>query len=199
MSITPQNYLKLITSEHNQKPNYVAFISALIQATVDQQNNMQGFPALFDVDTAVGDQLDKIGVWVGVSRILNQTVNGISILPDNSYRILIKLFIAMNHWDGTVPGIYSIWDTIFSPEGYKIIVQDNQDMTMFVVFLNPPSDTLILAILTQGYFLLRSAGVMILGYFQPSLGGVPIFGFSSFENSLIAGFGHGAWLQRITV
>lgn len=135
---TADTYLKLVTSEHNQKPNFMAMLAMFVQAQVDQQAQLVNFPALFDVDMAVGDQLDKIGQWVGVSRNLNQTILGVSMLPDATYRILIKLFIAMNTWDGTVPGIYTIWDNILAADYGDILVMDGQDMTMFMVLLEPP-------------------------------------------------------------
>lgn len=189
------DYLALVTSEHKQKPNFIAMLTVFLQAQVDQQNQMAKFPYLFDVDLAAGDQLDKIGQWVGVSRDLKQSVLGISILPDASYRILLKLFIAMNTWDGTVPGMYTIWNTILEPSVGPILVQDNQDMTMTIIFLVPPTSLLILAILTQGYFLMRPAGVLIDGFFIPSVPypGTPLFGFD-LESSLIAGFDVGAWI-----
>lgn len=126
------------------------------------------------------------------------SVEQIISLNDTQFRTLIKLFIAMNAWDGTVPDMYTIWDTVFAAEGLKILVQDNQDMTMTVVFLNPPIDIVVLAILTQGFFLLRPAGVMITGFFEPSFptSQVPIFGFDV-ESAVIAGFDVGAWMIEI--
>lgn len=176
----------------------MAFVAAICQASVDQQNQLLALPDKFNIDIAVGDQLDKIGAWAGVSRNLTQEVMGISVLPDASYRVLIKLFIAQNQWDGTVPGIYSIWNTLFGSLGYQILIGDFQDMTMAVLFVNPPADLLILAILTQGYFLLRPAGVLIIGYFEPSIPGSPIFGFDV-ESSTISGFDVGAWAVPVVV
>jgi Protein of unknown function (DUF2612) len=198
VSLTPSTYQALVTSEHNLRPNFMAWIAALVQPFVDEQNVLTSFPIIFDIDVAVGDQLDKIGQWVGVSRNLPIEIMGISTLPDASYRILLKLFIAMNQWDGTVPGIYTVWNTVFAAEGYQILVDDGQDMTMFVVFLNPPTDVVILAILTEGYFLLRPAGVRISGYFEPSVPSIPLFGFD-IEDSMVSGFDVGAFVVPIVV
>jgi len=393
---SPSTYLSLITSEHRDKPLFMALIAALVQGSVDQQYVLSTFSSLFDLDLAVGDQLDKLGAWIGVSRnleaalsvttyptstqlavdtftranedplnIANWTTvplltalqilsdlcvpsvgsniecaeyysgvslpadqyaeitvpfvavaepplivfarstftlgsvagyevvieqpssgvyitslvlvaagtetilasydgvinpgdvirlactgdaifvqkNGITImsvvdttaasgaagvdlesngsvtavgisrfacgsytpvvesvtsLDDEQYRVLLKLFVAMNAWNGTIPGIYSIWNSVFAAEGFKILVQDDEDMTMVVVFLNPPTDIVILAILTQGYFLLRPAGVQINGFYQPSLpfSAFPIFGFDA-ENATVSGFDVGAWMVPI--
>ncbi len=102
-------YTKLVTSEHSSKPNFMAFVAALVQTFVDQQKLLASFSALFDVDLAVGDQLDKIGAWAGVSRNLSKVIGGVTVLDDATYRVLIKFNIAMNIWDGTVPGIYTVW------------------------------------------------------------------------------------------
>jgi len=185
-------YLAVLTSEHNQKPNFVAMVSLFCQASVDQQNLLETFSTLFDVDFAVGDQLDKIGERVGVSRHLNRMVLGVDTLDDPTYRVLIKLFIAENTWDGTVPGIYNIWNAILASTYGPILVDDFQDMTMAIVLMVPPVGLLILAILTNGYFLMRPAGVGIIGFFTPSVPGDPVFGFDA-ENASISGFDVGAW------
>jgi hypothetical protein len=193
MASTIQNYLAVLTSEHNQKPNFVAFVSAICQPSVDAQNLLATFPVIFDLRYAVGDQLDKIGAWVGVSRNLNQMVLGVDTLDDNTYRVLIYLFIAMNTWDGTVPGIYNIWNSILASTYGPILVDDFQDMTMAIVLLVPPTSLLILAILIQGYFLMRPAGVGIIGFFEPSVPSTPVFGFDA-ETSTVSGFDVGAWV-----
>lgn len=153
------SYLSRITSEHRNQPLFTALVSVLAQASVDGQTVMNSFPQIFDVDIAVGDQLDIVGLWVGVSRNLSQTIHGVSTLDDESYRVLVKLFIAMNAWDGTVPGAYTILDTIFAPEGYQFQISDNQNMTMTVTLLNPPANLVLQALFAQGYFALRPAGV----------------------------------------
>src|SRR6266566_1182141 len=135
-------YTKLVTSEHSSKPNFMAFVAALVQTFVDQQKLLASFSALFDVDLAVGDQLDKIGAWAGVSRNLSKVIGGVTVLDDATYRVLIKFNIAMNIWDGTVPGIYTVWNANLKPYLGPIVVVDNQDMTMNVFILSNPGGVL---------------------------------------------------------
>lgn len=198
MSASASQYAALITSEHRPEPKFSAWVEANAQPFVDLQNQMQSLQWLLDLDKAAGDQLDKLGKWVGVSRKLSAAVNGVTVLDDASYRVLLKLFVAMNAWDGTVPGIYAVWETVFSQEQYQILVSDNLDMTMDVIFLNPPTDLLILAILTQGYFLLRPAGVKIDGYWEPSAPypQTPIMGLDV-EDASIKGLDEGALVEPI--
>jgi hypothetical protein len=194
--VTLDSYLALVTSEHNQRPKYMATLSLYLQPMVDLQNLLNSFAGLFDIDFAVGQQLDFIGQWVGASRQLKQTINGISVLDDNTYRILLKAVIALNHWDGTVPGAYAIWAIVFATEGYDILIQDNQDMSMFFVFVTATLSTIVLALIINGYFDLRPAGVLMRGYFMPSVPGTPVFGFG-IENDTVAGWGHGAWIAPL--
>lgn len=191
MSATPGTYTSLVTSEFQTSPNFLATVSALVQAFVDQQNLLAQFPALFTVTLAVGDQLDKIGAWVGVSRYLTQDIDGVSTLTDVEYRVLILLYIAANNWDGTVPGIYAIWNAILAPYLGPIIVVDNQDMTMGIYLLDIPSNLLLLGMLANGYFTLRPAGVGV-NIYTPSIPDTPFFGFDT-ETDVISGFDVGAF------
>ena len=61
--ITP--YTDLITSQHAVRPNYMATIAALVQPIADEVTLLKGIPAGFDLDAAVGEQLDFVGQWVG--------------------------------------------------------------------------------------------------------------------------------------
>lgn len=187
-----QDYLNRITSEHNQRPNFVALLSIFAQGQVDNQTILDSLIENFDLPTAVGQALDYIGTWVGLSR------NGLS---DTVYRILLQAQIALNHWNGNVPGMYTIWGTAFEGN-VSALVQDNQDMSMFVVFVHffdalaisdPTSWAIIVTLLLGGNFALRPAGVLLLGYYVPSVPGIPVFGFDA-ENSSVSGFDVGAWV-----
>ena len=178
-------YLDRITSEHRNKPKFVATLTALLSGVVDTIAALEAMPAAFDLDLAVGAQLDKIGEWVGITRDLNIPIagvyfafntlgvgwnqgvwqgpgdptGGLVVLPDAQYRTLLKAKIANNQWDGTIPGAYEVWDILFAGTGTGIDILDNQDMTMVITVTGPPLDALTAAIVTQGYLNLKPAGV----------------------------------------
>jgi len=77
MSADITDYLALITSEHNQKPNFVAVVSAFVQGFADETATISSIIGLYDLDTAVGSQLDTIGLWVGQSRDLLEPISGV--------------------------------------------------------------------------------------------------------------------------
>src|SRR5580704_14828215 len=75
MTALLQDYLSLIIPEHQGQPNYEATITATVQPFIDGQNLVESFPSLFDVDIAVGQQLDYTGQWIGRSRYLVTPLN----------------------------------------------------------------------------------------------------------------------------
>jgi hypothetical protein len=216
-------YLDLVTSEHSDKPKYMAMLEVFLQPVADILQVQETFPGLYDLDVAVGVQLDAVGLWVGQSRFLTTPLTGVYFsfddaelgfdlgtwlgpfdpttglvtLPDDTYRILLKAVIAANQWNGTIPQAYEIWNTLFQGT-LMIMIIDNQDMSMdYGVIPNGPLDAVTLALLTGGYLSLKPAGVRINNYFVPSEPGTPFFGFDAFTDA-IAGFDTGSWATPLT-
>lgn len=217
MSADISAYTGLITSEHADKPHFVAVISALVQGLADMTAVTNSMPALFDIDDAAGQQLDFVGQWVGQTRDLSIPLTGIYLtldtgpgldsgaligpfdptsglvsLPDTQYRTLLRARIANNQWDGTVPGAYTFMEAVF-PAGDTFFIQDNCDMTMNVgVAGSVPLDAITTALLTGGYLNIKPAGVRINEYVTPSIWGTPIFALDM-NNGLFSGLDQGAF------
>jgi hypothetical protein len=217
MTAVIDTYVALLPSEHADKPLFTSALKALVQGFVDELNAEIAIATGFDIDTAVGAQLDQIALWVGVNRFLSLPITGvyfsfdtagvgwdqgiwklatdpstgISALPDDSFRILIKSKIVANHWDGTTPGLMSIINYVFaSAVGTFIFVYDNQDMSMNVVITGVALSPVNYALLTQGHIVPTPAGVLV-NYITGS-GGSPLFGFDA-SSPYIAGFDTGTW------
>ena len=211
-------YCPLITSEHDDKQNYMAMIWDSTQPYSDIQIEMDSVPGYYDLDLAVGSQLDVIGQWVGVSRYISIPLTGVyfsfdviglgfdqgyiqgefdpstglTTLPDGPYRTLIRATIAANHWDGTLPSAYAIWGIVFSAADYSILIKDNQDMSMDLGIVGGAMDVVTTALFEGGYLALKPAGVRINNYYTSTVPNSPLFGFD-IENSLISGFDVGAF------
>ena len=130
--IGTEDYVKLLTSQYQMAENFKAWLRYNIEMGKDIMDVANSMNDQFDVDFALGDQLDIIGQIVGISRTLPfQPSDGSSpILDDETYIKLIKATIARNHWDGQLISIEEKWVSIFPDT--QIIVIDNQDMTLTV-------------------------------------------------------------------
>lgn len=216
-------YQTLITSEHSARPKFMALVTGVAQCFVDLQNLMASMPGLFDLDTAVGQQLDVVGEWVGIGRQLSVPLTGIYFsldtaglgfdqgtwlgpfdpttglvnLPDDAYRTLIRAKIAANTWDGTTEGAAAAYQKLFPGGSPEIVIFDHVDMSMSLAIIGPLPDAVTLALFTNGLLNLRPAGVEINGYFVPSVTSTPFFGFDC-ENTVISGFDVGCWPTDIS-
>ncbi|MDL2289084.1 DUF2612 domain-containing protein, partial [Oscillospiraceae bacterium OttesenSCG-928-F05] len=125
-------YLNRITSQHKIQPKYMAWLAALLDKLNDLAEVALQMDLAYDLDEAVGAQLDVIGELVGVSRLLTfEPQNAPSaLLSDDDYRLIIRARISLNQWDGSTAGIYQLWADIF-PEA-TIEVVDKQDMSMAI-------------------------------------------------------------------
>lgn len=65
-----RDYAGLITSEHSDKPKYRAMIEAVAGTFGANYDLLASMPDVFDLDNAVGSQLDAVGLWVGQSRLI---------------------------------------------------------------------------------------------------------------------------------
>lgn len=212
-----REYKNLVTSEHRDKILFMRALVTAIKPMVDIQTVIGTMLGLFDLDTAVGVQLDDVGEWVGISRFLKTPLTGVYFsfdtdglgfdqgtwqgrfdpdtgltrLADEDYRTLLRAKIANNQWDGTIPGAYAFMSPVFP--GDTFFIEDNCDMTMYVGVIGPvPLNAVTYALLTEGYLDVKPVGVRILGYLTPSVPATPLFGFDV-NNNTIAGFDSGSW------
>jgi hypothetical protein len=215
-----QPYINLITSKHIDKPLFIAMLSAIMQPFADLQVIMAGIPGLYDLDVAVGSQEDTTGLWIGANRNIAVPLTGVFfswdvaglgwgqgswtpninatelvVLSDAQFRTLLYATAAANQWDGTIPGAYTVWNTLFAGTGIGILIQDYGNMHMALALTGPVPDAVTLALFTNGYLNLKPAGVRIDSYYTPFLPDVPYFGWGV-ENANISGWDVGYWGYR---
>lgn len=177
-------FTDLITSEHINKPKFVATVGGLTQGFVDTLSQFNYYPTLFSVDDAVGAQLDVIGEWVGIARNIFLSVDAyfswdtsgvgwdqgiwwevgdaesvVTKLPDEEYRMMIKLKIACNTFDGTLPTALGIISDLVSADGCTVSATEGDMPVAFTITGTISSVTR--ALITGGYLPLKPAGVAI--------------------------------------
>lgn len=146
-------YLGKITpwQASDKKPKFNATVAAGVQPYVDQQAFVATLPAQFDIDLAIGAQLDVVGQWVGRSRFVSVPIpgaffsfdtdglgwdegywqgpydgaDGLSRLPDDLYRKLLYTKRAANSWDGTTDGAEAILRTYLTDPATQVFIDDD--------------------------------------------------------------------------
>jgi hypothetical protein len=179
------DYTQLLTSEHSTKPRFRAMVELVAGCFVDQQNLILSIPGVFDLDTAVGAQLDAVGLWIGLSRVIRtplpnvffsfdedgvgfdqgiwylpyEPTYGTSAFDDETYRLLLRVKIEANKYDGTLGSLVTVLQSIFLPA--VVTVTDNMDMTISVTVTGQPPSTLFKYLVQGGYMPIKPAGVSI--------------------------------------
>ena len=157
-------YRNLLIKQYHDKPNAVATIEALVEQSAADWVYPQVRDA-FDIDTAIGVQLDTLAKYVGLSRdyLESQT--------DTALRFLIKMKVIQNICDHSFKSVDLYNDIYF---GNTIEVEDNLDMTISYLFPFLIVDLMTQAVLTNS--LPRPLGVAIIlwGILNPN----GTFGFS---------------------
>ena len=158
--MTVDEYLALVPSQHADKPRFMATLRAFLEPLCAMQELATQMGNAYDVDTAVGEQLDVIGRWVGIARSAPGILDGFIFtwddtertgwdngiwegyaagayeLPDDLYRTQIKAKIIANRWDGSIPGAYEILENALSvPDAVRLVDNDGiGDMPMYFSF-----------------------------------------------------------------
>jgi hypothetical protein len=205
-------YTGLITSEH-QKTKFIAMLAAYL-AKLDMAELLESFDSEFDIETAIGAQLDILGELIGQGRMVNfEPSDGSGAkLSDYNYRFLLKGKIIRNMWNGTMESLIELLDFMFPSTtetrvyyntaclgvsqkktytkkiyNFEIAVVDNQDMTMSIYFKgNIPS--LYKELVENGYIIPKPQGVGINYTFINHI----IFGYD-YNSETVSGYDRGYW------
>jgi hypothetical protein len=196
-----------------------ATLSAVIAPLVNSGLTLESFPAIYDLDLAVGQQEDTTGLWVGVTRDITTPLtgvyfsldvaglgldqgslqgpldptSGVLVLPDADYRTLLYANVAANSWDGTIPGAYKVWNQVFAGTGTGLLIQDHGDMTMTLALTGVIPSALTIALFEGGYLQLKPAGVGIRNYITPFAPSVPPYFGLDAETSAVSGLDVGGF------
>lgn len=213
------DYTDLITSQHSSAPKFMALVEAITRPLAQTTELLKTAPTIFDVNSAFGQQLDYIGLWVGLSRRVSTPINaawfswntpglgwneanwkgpyepseGIVDLDDAAYNTMILNQIAANYWDGSVVAVQDL--TLTGLQGFDIwvAVVDNFDMSVDVYVAGNPSAALK-ALIERNVIPPKTAGVRIneVHYVER-----PLFAIGVEETIYLAGINRGI-LQSIT-
>lgn len=149
---TADDYMALITPWQAKaiKARFLATVRAGVQPYADAQALIASLPEAFDLDEAVGTQLDIVGQWIGRSRNVPTPIpntlfswgvqnlgwgqgywkgpydssQGISQLPDPDYRRLLYAKVQANSWDGTSTDALAILRSYYTDPATLVFIND---------------------------------------------------------------------------
>ena len=217
MAIEKEDYTALITSQYQNSTKFLAWLSYLFQTMQDNATLLEGMDNDFDLDNAVGPQLDVVGEIVGLKRRLSVPVYqsevgftwddedlgwnvGIWVdgqtdtlldLPDDVYRQAIKIKIAANSWDGSISHAYSIFQALFTDDSITVAIQNNLNMTMDFIMMGESSLLAMETLFTREYISFRPAGVDCTYHINATA--YPYFMWDIETEGLFGGWGEGLW------
>lgn len=145
------DYTDKITSEHRNSPKFIATVSLSVAPYVALQAFLAALPSQFDLDAAVGAQLDVVGQWINQSREISVPIPdvyfafdddlrgfdrgvwkgpydqeyGIDRLDDDTYRRLLRTLVLANSWDGTAEHAQQIYNFFFDDPATAVFIQDD--------------------------------------------------------------------------
>lgn len=214
-------YTELITNYHVTKPLFPQHIDLITRPFTDISAVAADMLRKFDLDSAVGVQLDAVGLWIGRDRNVTTPISnvyfswdtdglgwdqgnwqglydpdsGFTVLSDDVYRLVLKAQIAINQWDGTVGGLEDLLERVFEGTGIEMQIIDNMDMSITInaIALNGIANTSaeLVEVIKAGELNVKAAGVRV-----KSLNVIdpahPLFGFDTLSTA-ISGFDTGYW------
>lgn len=171
MSQTDSYYSNLLILQYHGKPKAKATIETTVGLLPDDliQDVINGF----DIETAIGAQLDILGEYVGVDRYY-LVDNQAELLSDDDYRLLVKLKAISNTSDLSHK---SLDDSLYSFFGNTVRMDSdgNMEMTYFV----PKNKTPIIQAAIQKEVLPKPMGVRCSYIIEYSK---KFFGFCTYGN-----------------
>lgn len=210
-------YTDLIAGYHVGKERYTAWVFALTEPLRIARERLAALREDFDVDTAIGAQLDAVGVRVGVSRVLPMTltdvyfalddtggigldlgvwkgeydpVDGTTTLGDETYRAVIKAKIAQNHWDGTRGSLPDFLGEVLGQFGQPAKVLDLEDLDTMHVVLHLTKETtppIVWELFSRRIIDVTAAGVSV-----DLVDNQPWFGLD-YETASVKGLDESSW------
>jgi hypothetical protein len=183
-------YTQLIAGYHAKKERFQEWIYALTEPLRIAQERLVEMQTIdFDLDAAVGSQLDAVGQRIGLGRNLPvpitdaffalDDVDGIGldfgiwftkldsltsvvVMSDGIYRMALKAKVRLNHFDGTRAEIVDVISDLFDAfdaRGSLVRVSDGQDMTFTIAMDEGSMNPVLLGLIRTRVLDAIAAGV----------------------------------------
>lgn len=169
-------YSNLLILQYHEKAKAIATIQAQVTPIIMDQLPIAVQDA-FDIETAIGVQLDVLGDYVGASRN-TYTLTGPISLDDDDFRQLIKMVIIKNNSGSSLATIQNLLAAAFPGQ---IFVSDNQTMGLNYVLVESLGTSDLLEVIVAGGYLPRPMAVEVSATIVPAHDN-PFFGFRTYSS-----------------
>lgn len=115
--------LERLITQWKDKPNVVGLLTSYLENVQEVQDTYQQLNDERGLETAIGAQLDVLGIIIGESRVGRN---------DTDYRVALKTRIAINTSDGTEPKITEALKILTGVSNFS--VRDSYPAAIRVVF-----------------------------------------------------------------
>lgn len=149
-------YTDLLIIQYIRKPKARATIDAIVRPVIMDQLPTQVNNA-FDIETAVGAQLDVLGKYTGVSRY-SRTFTGPITLDDNDFRLIVKVAILKNNSGSDLNTIQTLIQLYF-PDALRVF--DYLGMRMSYFFDSAYGSVYMAEVLVREGLLPKPMGVQL--------------------------------------
>jgi hypothetical protein len=150
---TIKYYSDLLIRQYRMKPKAVADIQAEVTPIIMPMSDGNILPLAvqnaFDMDTAVGVQLDTLGTYIGVTR-QGSTFSGSTTLGDEDYKKLLHIVAQRNVLRADLS---SIQDFFYNNFRGLFQVTDNLNMNMTYTYLGKTGENIVAEFFIEGGFL----------------------------------------------
>lgn len=167
-------YADLLILQYKGKDNAYATIQALATMVVMNQLPLS-IENAFEIDTAVGVQLDVVGKYAGISRYQNDFTGPVT-LTDADFRLLIKIKIIQNNAGSSLSDIQTLLEFFFSG---ALMVYDYKSMRLSYTFDSGAASTSLAEVFVNAGLLPKPMGVqlsVLISVPDPSI----LFGFRTY-------------------
>lgn len=161
MAIEVQKYIDLITSEYYNNPKFTTMTRKILEKDYGSASVLEHMWDYFNLDSAVGAQLDIVGQYLNIKRELPIDDDVLpDVLPDDLYRLVLKARVLQYHWDGTIEGIYKMTQELLPTA--LIWLQDNQNGSYNMLLMSPDFDEQLSELFILGYITPKPAGIKVV-------------------------------------
>ena len=216
-------YTELIAGGHPRQPKYVDWVYTLTEPLRVAKQRLIDLQQAFNLDYAVGDQLDALGARIGIGRELPMRLTGIYFalddedgigldlglwkgrfdptdgvtrLDDELYRSVLKSKILINHWDGkngSLPDLITQIMAYFKTDAKILDLQDFQTMELAVNLTKATTPPVVWTLISHRFLDIISAGVGV-----NITNNDPWFGFD-YNTSSVKGMDDGYWFPLFVI